>query len=71
MSGDAVSTAVGLRNLPEAIRSLGALANPDYVDLYTVTTSEATEKSPEDWARAALVTHARSADRARRTGVIE
>jgi hypothetical protein len=54
VSGDAVSTAVGLHNLPEAIRSLGALANPDYVDLYTVTTSEATDKSPEDWARAAL-----------------
>ena len=48
MSGDTVSTAVGLRNLPEAIRSLGALANPDYVDLCAVTTSEATEKSPED-----------------------
>jgi hypothetical protein len=54
VSGDTVSTAVGVRNVPEAIRSLGALANPDYVDLYTVTTSEATEKSPEDWARAAL-----------------
>ena len=31
-----------------------APANPDYVDLCTVTTSEATDKSPEDWARAAL-----------------
>jgi hypothetical protein len=41
--GDTVST-VGLRNLPEAIRSLGALANPDYVDLYTVTTSEGDEQ---------------------------
>jgi hypothetical protein len=51
---DSVSTAVGVRNVPEAIRSLGALANPDYVDLYTVTTSEATDKSPEDWARSAL-----------------
>src|SRR5260370_9904064 len=54
LKGDAVSTVVGLRNLPEAIRSLGALANPDYVDLYTVTASEATDKSPEGWARAAL-----------------
>jgi hypothetical protein len=54
VSDDSVLTAVGVRNVPEAIRSLGALANPDYVDLYTVTTSEATNKSPEDWARAAL-----------------
>jgi hypothetical protein len=49
-----VSTIVGLRNLPNAIRSLAALASPDYVDLYTVTTSEATDKSPEEWARAVL-----------------
>ena len=49
-----MSTIVGLRNLPNAIRSLGALASPDYVDLYTVTTSEATDKSPEEWARAVL-----------------
>jgi hypothetical protein len=35
--GDTVSTVVGLRNVPEAIRSRGALANPDYVDLCTVT----------------------------------
>jgi hypothetical protein len=54
VSGDSVSTVVGVRNVPEAIRSLGALANPDYVDLYTVTTNEATDKSPEEWARAAL-----------------
>jgi hypothetical protein len=49
-----VSTVVGLRDIPEAIRSLDTFANPDYVDLYTVTTSRATEKSPEQWARAVL-----------------
>jgi hypothetical protein len=54
VSGDTVSTVVGLRNVPEAIRSRGALASPDYVDLCTVTTTEATDKSPEEWARAAL-----------------
>jgi hypothetical protein len=54
MSGEAVSTVVGLRDIPEEIRSLGALGGPDYVDLYTVTTSEATDRSPEEWARAVL-----------------
>jgi hypothetical protein len=54
VSGDTVSTVVGLRNVPEAIRSLGALVNPDYVDLFTATTVGATDKSPEEWARAAL-----------------
>ena len=49
-----VSTVVGLRYVPEAIRSLDTFDNPDYVDLFTVTTSRATEKSPEQWARAVL-----------------
>jgi hypothetical protein len=49
-----VSTVVGLSNVPEAMRSLDTLARPDYVDLFTVATSAATEKSPEEWARAAL-----------------
>jgi hypothetical protein len=40
------------RNVPEAIRSLSTLASPDYVDLFTVTTSQAAGKSPEQWARA-------------------
>ena len=40
--------------MPEAIRSLDTLARPDYVDLITVTTSGVTDKSPEEWARAAL-----------------
>jgi hypothetical protein len=54
MATAAVSTVVGLPNVPESIRSLDTLASPDYVDLCTVTTSEATDKSPEEWARAVL-----------------
>jgi hypothetical protein len=39
--------------VPEAIRAL-AMSDPDYVDLFTVTTSDATDHSPEEWARAAM-----------------
>jgi hypothetical protein len=42
------------RDVPESIRSLGGLADPDYVDLFTATTNEASEKPVEDWARIAL-----------------
>ncbi|MEX2459492.1 MAG: hypothetical protein WD770_10985 [Actinomycetota bacterium] len=41
------------RDVPESIRAL-AMARPDYVDLFTVTASDATDHSPEAWARAAL-----------------
>ena len=51
---DTVLTVVGLTNLPEAIRGLDTLASPDYVDLFTATTSRATDKSAEEWARATL-----------------
>jgi hypothetical protein len=47
------STVVGLDNVPEGIRSLGAMDSPDYVDLSTVTVG-ATDRSPEEWARALL-----------------
>jgi hypothetical protein len=46
MSVDRVSSVVGLGNVPESIRSLDTLASPDYVDLHTVTTAEASDKSP-------------------------
>jgi hypothetical protein len=49
-----VSSVVGLSQVPESIRSLDTLASPDYVDLHTVTTTEARYKSPEQWARAVL-----------------
>src|SRR5437870_5214181 len=42
------------RDVPESVRSLGGLANPDYLDLFTATTNEAPEKLAEDWARLVL-----------------
>jgi hypothetical protein len=42
------------RDIPESIGSLGGLANPDYLDLFTATTNEASVKTAEDWARAVL-----------------
>ncbi len=42
------------REVPEAIRSLGTLANPNYVDLFTAATSGARDRSPEQWARGVL-----------------
>jgi hypothetical protein len=49
-----VVTAVGLSNVPEAIRSADTLARPDYVDCFTATAIGATDKSAEEWARALL-----------------
>src|SRR5438093_4226600 len=54
MIGATVSGVVGLANIPEAIRSHDTLADPDYVDLFTITTPRARDASPEEWARAAL-----------------
>ena len=51
---DAVVTVVGLTNIPVAIRCLDTLGSPDYVDLFTATTTGATDKSAEAWARALL-----------------
>jgi hypothetical protein len=42
------------RDVPESIRSLGGLANPDYQDLFTATTNEASDKPADDWARVVL-----------------
>jgi hypothetical protein len=49
-----VSSIVGVREVPEAVRSLTTLADPDYVDLFTITTAMAADRSAEQWARAAL-----------------
>jgi hypothetical protein len=54
MGAESVSTVVGLHNIPEAIRSLTTIADPDYADLCTATTGDATNRSPEQWARAVL-----------------
>jgi hypothetical protein len=51
---DAVMGAVGVRNVPEPIRRLEPLADPDYADVFTLLTSHATERSGEAWARAVL-----------------
>jgi hypothetical protein len=51
---DTVSTVVGLSDVPDTIRGLDTLASPDYVDLFVATTSRATEKSAEEWARTIL-----------------
>lgn len=49
--GDSVLTVVQARTVPEAIRSLSTMADPGYVDLFTMT-SGIPGKSPEQWARA-------------------
>ena len=46
--------AIAYGRVPDAIRSLTTLADPDYVDLFTVTTPTATDHSAEEWARAVL-----------------
>jgi hypothetical protein len=53
-SDDSVATVVGLDNIPDAIRRLDTLASPDYVDLFTATTSGVIDRSAEEWARAVL-----------------
>ena len=50
----AVSIAVGLRNVPQAIRALDTFGRPDYVDVFTITTGEHADASAEQWARAVL-----------------
>jgi hypothetical protein len=39
------------RNIPEVIRALSGMERPDYIDLFTVTTNQAAEASPEQWCR--------------------
>jgi len=51
---DTVMTVVGLSDIPETIRSHDTLTNPDYVDVFTAPTSGATDRTPEEWARAVL-----------------
>ena len=54
MRPKAVPPVAWQRDVPESIRSLVGLTSPDYVDLFTARTNEASEKSAEDWARVAL-----------------
>ena len=54
VTDESVSTVVGMHNIPEAVRSLTTITEPDYADLYTATTGAAWNRSPEQWARAVL-----------------
>jgi hypothetical protein len=47
-----VSSAVGPRDVPEAVRSLSTMRDPDYADLFTLATAGAHEWTAERWARA-------------------
>jgi hypothetical protein len=49
-----VSSLVGAHDVPEAVRSLTTLTDPDYVDLFSITTPAAADSSAEKWARAVL-----------------
>ena len=49
-----VSSHVGTHDVPEAVRSLTTFTDPDYVDLFTVTTPAAADRPAEEWARAVL-----------------
>ncbi len=50
----AVSSLVGVHDVPDRVRALTTFDEPDYVDLFTVTTPRATDWSAEEWARAVL-----------------
>ena len=51
---DTVMTVVDLSDMPATIRSLDTLASPDYVDVFSAPVNGATDRSPEEWARALL-----------------
>ncbi|MGD0609747.1 MAG: hypothetical protein ABSA53_40065 [Streptosporangiaceae bacterium] len=50
MIADFVGSAVGTHEVPRSVRALSSLPQPDYVDLFTLSTD--TEATPEQWARA-------------------
>jgi hypothetical protein len=54
MASNTVSAVVGMCAVPEGIGRVNTLANPDYVDVFTIASREAKDNSPEEWARAAL-----------------
>jgi hypothetical protein len=45
-----IERAVGTHQVPGPVRALSSLPDPDYVDLFTLSTD--TEAAPEQWARA-------------------
>jgi hypothetical protein len=42
------------RDIPDVIGALSGMESPDYIDLFTVTTSRAADASPERWCRTAI-----------------
>ena len=48
------SVVVGVQEVPETVRALTTLDEPDYVDLFTAEAPRATDSSAEEWARAVL-----------------
>jgi hypothetical protein len=50
----AASSVIQASDVPESVRALTTLAEPDYVDLFTADAPMATSTSAEDWARAVL-----------------
>jgi hypothetical protein len=52
--GDVVVAAAGVSKVPEQIRRLQPLPDPDYADVFTLRTSRAAHRSSEAWARAVL-----------------
>lgn len=42
------------RTVPKAIGSRSGMVHPDYVDVFTVETGRAADRSPEQWARAGV-----------------
>jgi hypothetical protein len=61
-----VSTVVGVDEVPGAVRSIVTLADPDYMDLFTVSTPIAKDRSAEQWIRAVLEQSAVARHNARR-----
>ncbi|HEY8545128.1 MAG TPA: hypothetical protein VIL36_08775 [Acidimicrobiales bacterium] len=61
-----VVTRVGVDEVPEEVRALVTLSDVDYVDLHTITTDGAADRTPEEWARAALEEGALARRNARR-----
>jgi hypothetical protein len=43
---------VGRRSVPEVVRGIDPLTDPDYIDAFETDASDAKRRSPEQWARA-------------------
>jgi hypothetical protein len=50
----AEATVVQQHDVPDAIRRVSGMTQPDYVDVFTVAASGAATTSPEQWTRAAI-----------------